>query len=46
MKTTTSTKLTHSSAVDGTKYYYKVRAIASTSSANSAYSTVKSVKAG
>ncbi len=46
MKTTTSTKLTHSSAVDGRTYYYKVRAIASISSANSAYSTVKSVKAG
>jgi fibronectin type 3 domain-containing protein len=46
LKTTTSTKLTNSSATSGTTYYYKVRAIASSSSANSAYSTVKSVKAG
>ena len=46
MITTTGTKLTHSSAVSGTTYYYKVRAIASVSSANSAYSTVQSITAG
>ena len=46
MITTTGTKLTHSSAVSGTTYYYKVRAIASVSNANSAYSTVKSITAG
>ena len=46
MITTTGTKLTHSSAVAGTTYYYKVRAIASVSNANSAYSTVKTITAG
>ena len=40
--TTTGTSLTNSSAEAGVLYYYKVRAIASNSEANSAYSTVKS----
>ena len=46
LKTTTGTSLTNTSAVSGTTYYYKVRAIASNTAANSAYSTVKSVTAG
>ena len=46
LSTTTGTKLTNTSAVSGTKYYYKVRAIASISNSNSAYSTVKSITAG
>ena len=44
--TTTGTKVNNTSAVSGTTYYYKVRAIASVSSANSAYSTVQSITAG
>jgi len=40
---TTNTYATNSKAVAGTKYYYKVRAIASVSAANSAYSPVKYV---
>ena len=46
LKTTTGTKLTNTSTVAGTTYYYKVRAIASNTAANSAYSTVISIKAG
>ena len=42
LTTTTGTSINHNSAVAGTKYYYKVRAISSNSAANSAYSTVKS----
>ncbi len=45
MKTTTGTSYTNSSAVEGKTYYYKVRAIHEKSAANSAYSTVKSIKA-
>ena len=45
LSTTTGTKLTNTSAKSGTTYYYKVRAIASVSNANSAYSTVKSISA-
>ena len=46
LKTTTGTSLTNTSAVSGTTYYYRVLAIAEDSSANSAYSTVKSITAG
>ena len=46
LSTTTSTRLANISAVSGRTYYYKVRAIASVSKANSAYSTVKSITAG
>ena len=42
VKTTTGTSYTNTSAEAGNAYYYKVMAIASKSSANSAYSTVKS----
>ncbi len=42
MKTTTGTTYTNTTAKGGNVYYYKVKAIASNSSANSAYSTVKS----
>ncbi len=45
MKTTTGTSYTNSSAKEGTTYYYKVKAIHSKSAANSAYSTVRSIKA-
>ena len=41
IKTTTNTSLTNTSTVAGTTYYYKVRAIASNTDANSAYSSVK-----
>ena len=45
MYTTTSTSYTNSSAVPGTTYYYKVKAICGKSSyGNSAYSVVKSIK--
>ena len=45
MYTTTSTSYTNSSAVAGTTYYYKVKAICGKSSyGNSAYSVVKSIK--
>ena len=45
MYTTTSTSYTNSSAVAGTTYYYKVKAICGKSSyGNSAYSAVKSIK--
>ena len=43
--TTTKTSVTNSKAEAGVTYYYKVRAIAKTSAANSAYSVVKSVTA-
>ena len=42
LKTTTSTSLTNTSTTAGKTYYYKVRAIATKSAANSAYSEVKS----
>ena len=42
MKTTTGTSFTNTSAVAGKTYYYKVKAIAENSAANSAYSSVKS----
>ena len=41
ISTTTKTSVTNTSAAAGTKYYYKVKAIASNSDANSAFSTVK-----
>jgi hypothetical protein len=41
LKTTTKTSLTHTGAVAGNKYYYKVKAIHSKSNANSAYARVK-----
>ena len=41
--TTTKTTYTNTSAKAGTTYYYKVRAIASKSAANSAYSAIKSM---
>ena len=40
MKTTTSTSYINTSAVTGTKYYYKVKAVGSKSAADSAYSKV------
>ena len=46
MKTTTGTSYTNTTALDGTTYYYKVRAIAAESAANSAYSAIHSVRAG
>ena len=45
MKTTTGTAYTNTSAKAGKTYYYKVKAIHSNSSANSAYSSVDSIKA-
>lgn len=42
LSTTTKTKITNTSATGGKTYWYKVRAVASNTSANSAYSTVKS----
>ncbi|MBQ5783015.1 MAG: hypothetical protein IIV99_06500, partial [Oscillospiraceae bacterium] len=39
---TTKTSITHSSAKEGTTYYYKVKALHTNSSANSAYSSQKS----
>ena len=44
IKTTTGTSFTNTSATAGKTYYYKVKAIHSNSSANSAYSSVKSIK--
>ena len=41
-KTTTSTTYTNTTAKVGTQYYYKVRAVAEKSAANSAYSVIKS----
>jgi len=46
LSTVTKTSLTNISVTSGTTYYYKVRAIASHSAANSAYSTVRSIQAG
>ena len=42
--TTTGTKYTNSSAETGVTYYYKVKAIASDSAANSAYSSVQHIE--
>ena len=44
VKTTTGTSYTNSGATAGKTYYYKVIAVASKSSANSAYSFVVSIK--
>lgn len=44
VKTTTSLSYTDTSAKKGKTYYYKVKAVASNSSANSAYSTVVKIK--
>lgn len=44
-KTTTSTSYTDTSAVAGKTYYYKVKAIGSNTSANSAYSSIKYITA-
>ena len=44
IKTTTSTSFTNTSITEGKTYYYKVRAIAEKSAANSAYSEVASIK--
>lgn len=41
MKTTTNTSVTHTGGVAGVKYFYKVKAIASKSAANSAFSAIK-----
>ena len=41
IKTTTDTGMTNGSATAGKAYYYKVKAIAANSAANSAYSEVK-----
>lgn len=45
VKTTTALTYTHSSATAGKTYYYKVKAIASSSSGNSVYSAVVSIQA-
>jgi len=45
IKTTKSTSYTNTGVTTGKTYYYKVKAVASNSSANSAMSAVKSVKA-
>ena len=45
LTTTTKTSITNSKAEAGVTYYYKVRAIASTSAANSAYSAVAYITA-
>lgn len=45
LKTVTGTSHTHVKAVAGTKYYYKVKAIAENTNANSAFSAVKSIQA-
>ena len=42
LRTATSTSFTNTSAKPGTVYYYKIRAVAENTSANSAYSAVKS----
>ena len=42
--TTTNTSVTNTSAEAGKTYYYKVKAIHSKSAANSAYSSVDSIK--
>lgn len=46
LKTVTGTSFTNTGAASDTKYYYKVKAIAENSLANSAYSTVKSITSG
>ena len=46
LKNTADTKLTNAGLTSGTAYYYKVLAIASVSSANSAYSEAVSITAG
>lgn len=45
MKTTTSLSYINTSAVKGKTYYYKVKAVCSNSAANSAYSSIVSIKA-
>lgn len=45
LKTVTGTSHTHAKAKAGTKYYYKVKAIANDSNANSAFSAVKTTTA-
>ena len=45
LKDTTGTSVTHTGAVAGTKYYYKVRAIHSNSAANGEYCSPKYVTA-
>lgn len=45
VKTTTALTYTHSTATAGKTYYYKVKAIASSSSGNSVYSAVVSIQA-
>ena len=45
IKTVTGTSFTNTSATAGKTYYYKVKAIAEKSAANSAYSEVKYIKA-
>ena len=42
IKTTTNTSLTNTSTTAGTAYYYKVKAVAEKSAADSAYSAIKS----
>ena len=44
LKTTTGTSFTNTSVTSGKTYYYKVVAVHSTSAANSAYSSLDSVK--
>ena len=44
MKTTTGTSYTNTSVTSGKTYYYKVKAIHSKSAANSAYSSIDSIK--
>ena len=43
LKTVTGTYVNHTSAEAGTRYYYKVRALAQREAANSAYSTVQNL---
>lgn len=46
IKTTTKTSLTNTSVSTGKMYYYKVKAISSRTSANSAFSKIKKIKSG
>ena len=46
IKTTTKTNLTNNSVTTGKMYYYKVKAISSRSSANSAFSKTKKIRCG
>lgn len=46
IKTTTKTSLTNTSVTTGKMYYYKVKAISSRSSANSAFSKTKKIRCG